>query len=181
MSKMLSTASDVVDVAQVIAEEGDRCVTIHLNNHSNSHILVHPRFHTSSGFCSDPPQPTVQSGETVTCSFNKTAGAARGAVGVMTYDITNHSNKVFQRLAIMFSVPYDYNLYENYFAVGLFDSNRSCDYDLYSEMYYKDGLFTRQKASGGEISYKRDKYTVKGIMSDTKKAILRVEFWDLTE
>ncbi|KAG9331986.1 hypothetical protein JZ751_016262, partial [Albula glossodonta] len=107
MSKMLSTASDVVGVAQVIAEEGDRSVTIHLINHSNSHILVHP---------SDPPQPTVQSGETVKCSFNKTAGAARGAVGVMTYDITNSSNEVFQRLAIMFSVPYDYNLYENYFA-----------------------------------------------------------------
>ncbi|KAG9330394.1 hypothetical protein JZ751_025534, partial [Albula glossodonta] len=117
MSKMLSTASDVVGVAQVIAEEGDRSVTIHLINHSKSHILVHPRFHTSSGFCSDPPQPTVQSGETVKCSFNKTAGAARGAVGVMTYDITNSSNEVFQRLAIMFSVPYDYNLYENYFAV----------------------------------------------------------------
>jgi hypothetical protein len=59
--------------------------------------------------------------------------AATGAVGVITYRLGKNSNN---RLAIMFSVPYDFNLYSSWFGLAFIDEHVPANEELYKEMYY---------------------------------------------
>ena len=62
----------------------------------------------------------------------KTAGpVARGAVGVFTYYIKG-LNKT---LAIMYSVPFDYNLYSNWWNVKLYSGRKEATKEMFNEMY----------------------------------------------
>lgn len=79
----------------------------------------------------------------------------------------------------MFSVPFDYNLYENYLGLGIYENQVSCNYELFSEMYDGEGTFTRAKATGNEVKYTRQEICVKGAMSPAGNAIIKVEFRDL--
>ncbi|KAJ8377131.1 hypothetical protein SKAU_G00077110 [Synaphobranchus kaupii] len=152
-----------------------RSVSIYLSNRS-SNILINPQVYTYSGNCFEPPQPTLPKG-VAEISFGSTSASSSGAVGVMTYDITEDQRTSLVRLAIMFSVPYNYNNYENWFALGLFDPYQACDESLYDMMYNKDGTFERGKAVGTEIRFQSGKFTLKGTMSPVAKAEMKVEFW----
>ncbi|KAG7488318.1 hypothetical protein MATL_G00032540 [Megalops atlanticus] len=96
------------DIVHDSVAAAGRSVVIYLTNRSQTYILTSPQVYTYSGYCADPPQPTVTQGETEICSFRKTTGTACGAVGLLTYDITNDQRESVERLAIMFSVPFDY-------------------------------------------------------------------------
>ena len=62
----------------------------------------------------------------------KTAGpVARGAVGVLTYYIPD----IDKTLAVMYSVPFDYNWYSNWFDVWLYSGKRRANYNLWYQMY----------------------------------------------
>ncbi|KAG7272291.1 hypothetical protein CRUP_014176 [Coryphaenoides rupestris] len=80
----------------------------------------------------------------------------------------------------MFSVPWDYNLYKNWFAVGIYDKGRACDASLYKEMYYdkKQERFAREEANGSGISFAGDYLDVRATMSPMGHAIMKVEVWD---
>ncbi|KAG7488330.1 hypothetical protein MATL_G00032670 [Megalops atlanticus] len=180
-SALFSGASMVNEIIQHSASAGDRSVSIHLTNHTKTYILVNPQVYTHSGYCYNPPQPTVKEGIREICSFTKTTGTACGAVGVLTYDIANDCRKTLKRLAIMFSVPFDYSYYENWFALGFFGTDRACDESLYKLMYNEnDGTFTRTKALGTENSHTSTdkKYTLRGTMTPMAKAVLKVEVWE---
>ncbi|KAJ8377132.1 hypothetical protein SKAU_G00077160 [Synaphobranchus kaupii] len=153
-----------------------RSVSIYLSNCS-SNILINPQVYTYSGNCFEPPQPTVEKGVTE-ISFGSTTASSSGAVGVMTYDITEDRKNAVKRLAIMFSVPYNYNHYENWFALGLFDPYQACDESLYDMMYNKVGTFERGKAVGTEIRFQSGKFTLRGNMSPVAKAEMKVELWE---
>ena len=74
-----------------------------------------------SGKTHSPPQPTVRPLKTEVCNFTKEGGAACGAVGVMTYDLYHRDHRDSgEKVAVMFSVPYDNNMYKNWFAVGVY-------------------------------------------------------------
>ncbi|KAL6478453.1 hypothetical protein MHYP_G00142880 [Metynnis hypsauchen] len=154
-----------------------RNVTIEITNYSNKFTLTTPRTYTHSGYCYHPPQPTIGKMMREACSFSKTPHTACGSVGVLTYQIRSNAGKHVGELAIMFSVPYDYNQYENMFALGIYAPNKACDKNLYSEMYYGNGLFKRGKGTGSVITYSGKGAQVKGTMSDFGQSIIRVEFW----
>ncbi|XP_036374633.1 DELTA-actitoxin-Afr1a-like [Megalops cyprinoides] len=179
-SAIISGLALTRDIVHDSVAAAGRSVVIYLTNRSQTYILTSPQVYTYSGYCSDPPQPTVTQGETEICSFRKTAGTACGTVGLLTYDITNDQRKTVERLAIMFSVPFDYTYYDNWLALGLFEADYKCNELLYKQMYYDEGTFKREKATGAEILYtnKDKKYTVRGTMSPAAKSILKVEFWD---
>uniref|UniRef100_A0A0E9XZ40 Uncharacterized protein n=1 Tax=Anguilla anguilla TaxID=7936 RepID=A0A0E9XZ40_ANGAN len=119
----------------------------------------------------------VEKGKTEVCSFGQTKGTACGSVGVLTYDIfEDQKNKAEYRLAIMFSVPFDYTYYENWFSLGLFKTTQACDYSLYNRMYYEEEKsFKREKASGSQISFQCEKFTLAGTMSPIINAEMKVD------
>ncbi|KAL4604791.1 DELTA-stichotoxin-Hcr4a-like [Arapaima gigas] len=180
MAGLGSGATLVNELVQQYHCAPDRCVSIVMSNCSKNHTLVNPQVYTFSGYCYNPPQPTVRPGVTEICLFGKTIGCATGAVGVLTYDVTDRQNSNQARLAIMFSVPFDYNHFENWFALGFFDKNRPCDESLYKHMYYETGKFTRGKSVGSEIKYceEEERFTLKGTMSALGRSVMKVEFWD---
>ena len=114
--------------------------------------------------------------ESHVCSFIKTRGAAAGSVGVLTYETKKVQGKNTEEvLAIMFSVPYDYNLYNNWFAVGIYGHGRTCDRGLFNDMYYNQGdRFVRRKA-GSDVNYEGNVFNVKAKMADVASTILTVE------
>lgn len=135
----------------------------------------------NSGFSQHPPQPTVHSIEPVVCSFTKDDNTATGAVGLLTYDLFHKTSRVCsKRMAIMFSVPYDRNLYKNQLAVGVFDESKACDKHLYQQMY--DGkdqsCFKRSDGNGTNLEYEGQSVCLRATMSSIGKAIVKVEIFE---
>ncbi|XP_053197689.1 DELTA-stichotoxin-Hmg2b-like [Scomber japonicus] len=158
-----------------------RNVTIEITNLTNNYCLIDPKVFLESGCCHSPPQPTVRPLKTEVCNFTKTSAKACGAVGVMTYDLFERkSNSAKETVAIMFSVPYDYNMYKNWFAVGIYDQGKECNESLYKEMYYNKEQkgFIREEAHGSGITYEGKQLDIKATMSPMGKAIMKVELWD---
>lgn len=141
------------------------------------------RVYLESGESYNPPQPTVRHLMTECCTFTKHSSSATGTAGVLTYDLYEKSRRAaIERLAIMFSVPWDYNLYKNWFAVGIYKQGRTCDEALYKEMYYeknqKEHGFVREEAVGSGINYVGSYLDVKATMNPLENAIMKVEVWD---
>ncbi|XP_068610819.1 DELTA-sagatoxin-Srs1a-like isoform X2 [Brachionichthys hirsutus] len=160
-----------------------RNVTIEINNTARGICLADPKVYLESGGCHSPPQPTVRPLRTEVCNFTKTSGTS-GAVGVLTYDIYLKGQKECKnKLAIMFSVPYDNSAYKNWVALGIFDMSRECDKSLYKEMYYNEcNKFVRQEANGSCVVLNtHDQLDVMCTMSPLGRAIMKVEVWDKTD
>lgn len=139
------------------------------------------RVYMTSGFCQHPPQPTVRTAKTEVCSFTKDDNTATGAVGLMTYDLFHMQTRVCSnRMAIMFSVPFDHNLYKNRLAVGVVEHSQACDKQLYNQLY--DGKdfsnFVRSDANGCGLEFKATYVDLRATMSSTGKAIVKVELYD---
>nr|XP_020479076.1 DELTA-sagatoxin-Srs1a-like [Monopterus albus]XP_020479077.1 DELTA-sagatoxin-Srs1a-like [Monopterus albus] len=157
-----------------------RNCSVEINNSSGSYTLANPRVFIESGCCEVPLPPMLGPCSAASALFNKTTGAATGAIGVFTYDLFNADlNDYSHVMAVMFSVPYDRNLYSNWFAVGIFDRGNNCDYSLYDIMYNgSESNFVRTKADGSCISYEGDYVIVSASMSDSGEAVLRVDVND---
>ncbi|XP_057682392.1 DELTA-thalatoxin-Avl1a-like [Corythoichthys intestinalis] len=160
-------------------QKSRRNVTIELTNLTSGLLLKHPKVYLDSGDVHSPPQPTVHSMRTEVCNFTKRDGATSGAVGVMTYDIYDHGTAA-AKLAIMFSVPYDYNIYKNWVAVGIVEKERETNKKLYEEMYNCKDMknFVRQQCNGSCLTYEHGRMDVKVTMSPMGRAIMKVEVWD---
>lgn len=135
----------------------------------------------SSGFSFNPPQPTVRTIKSEVCSFDKDDNTASGVVGVLTYELFDMRNRHCNELvAVMFSVPFDYNIYKNWLAVGVFEKTRSCDEALYKHMYYEKNFtnFTRHEANGSGVAYQGRVVDVRATMSNVGRAIIKLELYD---
>lgn len=134
-----------------------------------------------SGYAYSPPQPTVRCGHTEVCSFTKDDNTACGSVGVLTYELFDiHKHRCNELVAVMFSVPFDYNFYKNWLAVGIFEPSQACDESLYKEMYNSKTMecFTRKEATGSGLTFKGQKVDVRATMSENGKAIVKLEVYE---
>lgn len=133
-----------------------------------------------SGFPFNPPQPTIRTNKTELCSFTKDDNTATGAVGVLTYELLNmQTRQCSELMALMFSVPFDYNFYKNWLGVGIFECARACDKHLFHLMYKDDFTsFIRQEANGSGVTYRGQVLDVRATMSDEGKAIIKLELYD---
>lgn len=138
----------------------------------------------NSGFCKHPPQPTIRSNAAEVCSFIKDDHTATGSVGLLTYDLFHKQSKVCsERMAIMFSVPYDRNLYKNRLAVGMVNQSQACNEKLYDQMYDGKGLtvFSRCENSSNGLVVNAQYVDLRATMSTNGKAIVKVEVYDKME
>lgn len=83
-------------------------------------------------------------------------------------------------MAIMFSVPFDHNLYKNRLAVGVVEQSRDCDKHLYDQLYDGKDLsnFTRSEQHGAGLLYRATYVDLRATMSSVGKAIVKVELYD---
>ena len=98
----------------------------------------------------------------------KTSWASRGTVGVLAYYVSD----IHQTLAVMWSVPYDYNWYENWWNVKLYSGDRKASYDIWYDMYYYANPF-----KGNHHWYRRDlggSCEFSGSMTGSSAAILEI-------
>ncbi|XP_048088360.1 DELTA-sagatoxin-Srs1a-like isoform X2 [Alosa alosa] len=158
-----------------------RNVTVEITNLTNNYCLLNPKVFLESGETYNPPQPTVRPLKTEVCTFSKTSAKATGSVGVMTYDLFERTRKgATETLAIMFSVPWDYNVYKNWYAIGIYPVGKECDEALYKGMYYdkEPKGFVRMEADGSGLTFEGSSMDVKATMCPMGRAIMKVELWD---
>ncbi|CAL8366267.1 unnamed protein product [Gadus morhua 'NCC'] len=151
---------------------------VELVNSCATVTLTNPQVYMERGRCSVPLALNLKPKSSSMATFVKTSGTATGAVGVLTYDLSNaipHSERDNNQLmlAVMFSVPFNRNSYSNWFAIGLGDSQAPCSRELYSFMYYEyDPEFVRAEGGGSSLKYKGGHIVVQASMSDTGTALL---------
>ncbi|XP_061576154.1 DELTA-actitoxin-Afr1a-like [Cololabis saira] len=158
-----------------------RNVTIEITNLTNNYCLINPKVYLESGGVHAPPQPTVRPQKTEVCNFGKTSAKATGSVGVLTYELfERHSNCAKEIVAMMFSVPYDYNMYKNWLGLGIYNQEKECNKKLFEEMYYNKEQqgFVREEAKGSGLTFDGPNLDIKATMSPMGRAILKVEVWD---
>lgn len=151
------------------------------NDGKDLSVTLLSRVYMTSGFSQHPPQPTIRTTKTEVCSFTKDDNTATGAVGLLTYDLFHTQSRVCsERMAIMFSVPFDHNLYKNRLAVGVVEQTCACDKNLYDQMYGGKDLskFTWSETNGGGLEYKATYVDLRATMSTVGKAIVKVELFD---
>ncbi|XP_029997741.1 DELTA-sagatoxin-Srs1a-like [Sphaeramia orbicularis] len=160
-----------------ILEVANRQCSVEITNNCSKYVLSKPSVHIVSGFCADPLPPLINPWSSGNALFAKTPNTACGSVGVFTYDLVDHVKKeTTMKIAVMFSVPYDFNLYSNWFAVGIFDKYTVCNYELYYKMYYdNDKTFTRSKADGNSLTHEDSDVTVMATMSNSYQPVMKVE------
>ncbi|XP_059204105.1 uncharacterized protein LOC131983403, partial [Centropristis striata] len=174
---VIKTASRALNVTKVIPTH--RQCSIEITNKCSQYTLSNPSYYTESGSCAKPLPYHIDSDSSSSGLFIKTPYATSGAVGVFTYDIINKStNKSTEKIAVMFSVPFDFNIYSIWYAVGIFDMSKECNRDLYNQMYYKtDSTFVRSKAAHG-IKHSHKGVTIMATMVDSYQPVMMVEVRD---
>uniref|UniRef100_A0A669ECU3 Actinoporin-like protein n=1 Tax=Oreochromis niloticus TaxID=8128 RepID=A0A669ECU3_ORENI len=156
---------------------GARQSAIHITNQAQGYTLQNPSLHLVSGLCQIPLPTKLEPFESGNALFSKIGGTARGTVGVFTYDLYDQStNRADKKIGVMFSVPFDYGLYCNWYAVGVFGRTTNCDYDLYRKMYHNpERGFVRGKADGHDLTHTDINVTIKVSMTNLSVATLKVE------
>ncbi|XP_034021945.1 DELTA-stichotoxin-Hcr4b-like [Thalassophryne amazonica] len=157
-----------------------RSCAVEIHNKSYCYTLTNPRVFIENGCCDVPLAPSVGPSSTANAFFNKTTGAATGAVGVFTYDLFNPDLHDYSHImAVMYSVPFDRVLHHNWFAVGIFERSTECNYALYDMMYNAtENGFVRAKGEGSYVSYEGTYINVRASMSEECEAVLKVEVSD---
>nr|Q93109.1 RecName: Full=DELTA-actitoxin-Aeq1b; Short=DELTA-AITX-Aeq1b; AltName: Full=Equinatoxin V; Short=Eqt V; Short=EqtV; AltName: Full=Equinatoxin-5; Flags: Precursor [Actinia equina]AAC05720.1 equinatoxin V precursor [Actinia equina] len=75
---------------------------------------------------------TVPHGKALLYNGQKDRGpVATGVVGVLAYAMSDGNT-----LAVLFSIPFDYNLYSNWWNVKVYKGHRRADQRMYEELYY---------------------------------------------
>ena len=107
--------------------------------------------------------------QAVLYNARKTNGpTATGAVGVVGFQMSDGNT-----LGVMFSVPFDYNLYSNWWNAKVYEGSKSVNHDMYKDLYYDADPF-----KGDDQYHEREDigqgYKVKGVMSSSGTCTLMV-------
>ena len=88
---------------------------MNVDNYTDKWMMA-DNFSAYSGHVSSPPS-NIEPETAESCAGHK-AGGSTGCVGTMTWGIQNTGYSA----VVMYSVPYDQNLYSNWLSVGIFDN-----------------------------------------------------------
>ncbi|PKY20529.1 fragaceatoxin C [Rhizophagus irregularis] len=147
-----------------------RKTVITIKNHSKQ-ILDEHSVHFYSGTSDWAIPGPVSNGEGLVWGTRKTAGpVATGTVGVFVYHVKDQN----QSLAFMWSIPFDYNIYSNWWSIIVYDGFIEANDDLYREMYYNS------PNKGDSQTYKRDLnsgWRYEGSMGNSGTPIIVVDIY----
>ena len=109
----------------------------------------------------------VKKGKVALYTARKTRGpVATGSVGVFTYYMTD----AHKTIAVMFHIPFDYNLYSNYWDVKIYAGKERATLDMYKSMYYNHPF----EGDNGWHIKDVDGFQVKGTMTNGGKCLLQL-------
>lgn len=174
---VIAFASLFLSVFRLIIQALDqitRSVTLRVFNYS-SHPITGRTAYFYSGTSDIIPPDQLQRQGYLRYSARKTKGpTASGTVGVVTYE-TETGNTV----AIMFSVPFDYVLYTNWWNVKIYQGKRQANYAMYRELYYRSNAL-KGNDEWRDIKDKRMQFGIEArcVMSSSGNATLHVHLHD---
>ena len=96
----------------------------------------------------------------------RTGPVATGSVGVFAY----YMKDAEKTIAVMFSVPFDYNLFSNWWNVKIYPGKERATHDMYESMYYNDPI---QGDNGWHVK-NVDGFQVKGTMTSCGGCLLQL-------
>ena len=128
-----------------------------------------------------PLPPQIEKFSNGSANFSSTLLTACGSVGVFTYKLVHDPHRDYNAvLALMFSVPFDYNLYSNWCAAGIFCRGTECDNHLFELMYYGAEMgFVRVKGGEAARTYKGEIVEVTVGITKSSRAVLSVDIKEL--
>ena len=142
------------------------CVSFKVQSFLRGNGLLAKRDKQSHSFL--PKVKRFSAGKALLYGARKSNGpVATGAVGVLTYYIPDMKST----LAVMWSVPYDYNFHFNWWNVQLYDGKVKANYDIYEYLYYGADPF---QAGGWETKYLGDGLQCRGFMTTPGEARLEI-------
>ncbi|XP_067913750.1 hydra actinoporin-like toxin 5 [Heterodontus francisci] len=110
--------------------EFNRSVQVEITNNTENQFFTSPVTYIYSGYIHSSPTPLINPGKKGDALFVRTSGTARGSVGVLTYAFGR------TQFSLLFSNPYDYNLYRTVLALYIPYEPEPTDGNLYDKMYY---------------------------------------------
>nr|Q86FQ0.1 RecName: Full=DELTA-sagatoxin-Srs1a; Short=DELTA-SATX-Srs1a; AltName: Full=Cytolysin Src-1; AltName: Full=Src I; Flags: Precursor [Sagartia elegans]AAP04347.1 cytolysin I precursor [Sagartia elegans] len=144
-----------------------RKIAIGVDNETGG-LITGNNVYFRSGTSDDILPHRVETGEALLYTARKTKGpVATGAVGVFTYYLSDGNT-----LAVLFSVPFDYNFYSNWWNVKIYSGKRNADYDMYHELYYDANPFEGDDT--WEYRYLGYGMRMEGYMNSPGEAILKI-------
>lgn len=145
----------------------DRKVAIGIDNESTFQ-WKEPSTYFVSGTADKNLPYSFNHGQAVLYGPRKTNGpVATGVVGVLAYYIPSKD----KTLAVMWSVPFDYNLYQNWWNIHLYNGNKKADYGMYTDLYNDIYPF---KANGWHKKDLGSGLKSRGSMSNSGAATLEI-------
>ncbi|XP_078496897.1 uncharacterized protein LOC144752965 isoform X1 [Lissotriton helveticus] len=164
------------------AADSGRCVLIEVTNNSEL-SLENKRYYCKSGEILHHGLETIEPGAKDCTLFGKKSFMACGSVGVLTFQLNDRQS---QRLAILFSNPFNRIIYDRAFGLHFTKTGASAR-QLYEDMYsHGERLENYIKARTDSVIQFPHKLVHNGVqvtatMSAESKAILRVVIEDFNE
>lgn len=164
-SKISKELEEILNSMDVI-----RKIAIAIANNTEKK-LINPKYYLENG---EIPRAdlTIYEKEVGFVASRKTEYSTFGTWGVVTYQIENTNKK----LAIMWSVPFNYTIYENWFKLAIINLDNQTDKNLLYDMYYNKGMTKGKvkKASTGSETWQQEGYILQGIMGTGGSATLNI-------
>jgi len=169
---------------------GTRCCAIEIRNFHSNLELSEPNYYLERGWNDIPPAPVVGPRHREACLFRHQIATFCGSSGVLTYKINHVSGVERQQnisieysgsnLTLMWSVPFNYNHWDNTHAVGVMKEaqpRRDLFYSMYENKVAENG-FKRAKAgvcANYEAQLNNTTVRILATMSEVGRAIWVIE------
>jgi len=172
--KVQDGASVITAYSQFKTDDHSVKFKIDFENHTDQKLELLEKFELS-GEWGEIPQH-IDPGKRESSFGRKYSGTATGVAGTVSWKIENGDCAV-----VMFSLPFDFNLYSNWLSVGIMKESEVKGHPLFDKMYSgKESNFTRGQfySNPKPIEFKNGSYKIVGEMGTTHEAKIKIQIFD---